>query len=131
MKNLKLFLLAFVLLGCLKSSAQISPQMNFDFLDNTALLKHYSRAELQQLKTTDTLKFKTIVYYYTQSYILTPIPCSNGVCPDVDVNKFDVSKFEKYRLQNTRYIRDFDKYGYRLTLLSVDELEYKLPMHLD
>lgn len=94
---------------------------------NPVLLTHYSEAELGQLYLQDSLKYKTIVYYYTQSFIVEPVTCSE--CRPFDPQKFDVSEYERFRLQSARFTRSFYKYGFKLTLLSVDELEYKLPLH--
>lgn len=92
-----------------------------------AIWKHYTKDQLIEMQQTDTLKLRTIIYYYSESYILTPIPCTN--CVEYNLKKFDVSKVEKYRKKSERFEHDFEKYGVHLTLLSIDELEYKLPIH--
>lgn len=99
-----------------------------DPFQNKAILSHYSVAELQSIKDNNIEKFNTIVYYYTESFILEKISCSD--CITVDLDEFDVFKFEKFRLKDKRYVREYDKYGAKLTLLSIDELTYKLPIHL-
>lgn len=93
------------------------------------LLKHYTAAELHAMETSDTLKFKTIIYYYTQSYIAKPVTCTgcNTFVPD----QFDVFEYERFRKKSSRYHRVWTKYGFELTLLSINELKYKLPIHLN
>jgi len=93
-----------------------------------ALFDHYTPAELLDIQTSDTLKYQTLVYYYGQSFIVEPINCSD--CILTELNHFDVSKYEHLRQKSERYTRTFDKYGFRLTLLAIDELTYKLPIHL-
>lgn len=95
---------------------------------NTAMLAHYTLDELADLQTSDSLKYKSIFYYYTQSFIIEPFDCTDCVNAAV-VSSFDVSKYEEFRMPSVRYTRVFDKYGFKLTLLSVDELVYKLPIH--
>ena len=75
----------------------------------------------------DTAKFNTIVYYYTRSFMAEAIDCSD--CLSFDPLTFDVSVFEHMRKANERYIRVYDKYGFRLTLLSTAEMQYTLPIH--
>lgn len=83
--------------------------------------------DLQNLKTQDSVKYNTIIYYYTNSFIIEKISCAD--CIDVDITLFDVSVYENLRLQNERYTRIVEKFGVKVTLLSVDELVYKMPIH--
>lgn len=124
MRNIFIFLFSVV---CTTSFAQVNGEKLTDPFRNQVILKHYTVDQLTQLQNTDSIKFNTIVYYYTKSFLLIPIECFDCVKPDI--SKFDVSKYEKYRQQSTRYEREFDKYGYKLILLSVDELIYKMPIH--
>jgi hypothetical protein len=94
-----------------------------------ALLLHYTPSQLADIQSSDSLKYQTLVYYYGQSFLLETFSCSD--CVPLDLSYFDVSKYEKLRKQSTRYSRVFDKHGFKLTLLSVDELVYKLPIHLN
>lgn len=91
------------------------------------LLKHYTAAELDDIRTTDSLKYKTLVYYYANSFIIEKFSCTDCV-PVNDFSDFDVSKYEKFRKQSERHAIPFAKYGYRLVLLSTDELMYKIPV---
>lgn len=90
-----------------------------DPINNPVILSHYTVSDLQQVSVQ---KLAAIYYYYTQSFILDSIGCSE--CRAFDPVHFDVSQFEQFRKQNERYVREYSKYGYRLTLLSRDELQY-------
>jgi hypothetical protein len=115
------FLVVFLLSSAITSVAQTTPQaVAKDPFTNPVILSHYTLAELQQLSVK---KLKSITYYYTQSYILDSISCTD--CRVFDRVHFDVSQFEQFRKQNERYVREYSKYGYRLTLLSRDELLYE------
>lgn len=95
--------------------------------ENPVILSHYSVQDLQSLQQTDTTKFNSIVYFYTSSYIFEETECNN--CIPVSAINFDVSEYEYLRQKTSRYTRDFWKYGFKLTLLSINELTYKLPIH--
>jgi len=116
-----------------KSQVSAILEFNSELYDSTfknpILLSHYTIDELKQLKLDDTLKFKTINYYYTKSFIIEKIDCNN--CIQKDIKSFDVSKYEYLREKQKRRLKVFSKYGFKLTLLSIDELEYKLPIHQD
>lgn len=121
---MKLFLLLLFFMPGLILKAQTASLNPFQ---NQVILKHYSVQDLQAMQQTDTLKFKTICYYYTQSFIFKSIKCNT--CPMTTADTFDVSKFEYMRKKDTRFTRHFEKYGYEVTFLSIDELQYKLPIH--
>jgi hypothetical protein len=95
---------------------------------NPVILKHYTTQDLQWMKANDSIKFKTISYYYTQSFIAEKIISCDG-CREFDPFTFDVFDYERFRQKSTRYERIWLKYGFKLTLLSIDELTYKLPIH--
>jgi hypothetical protein len=95
---------------------------------NQVILSHYTVEELKQLQQTDSLKFKTIVYYYTRSFYCESINCND--CIYTDIKTIDISKYEYLRKNNYNYTKDFSKYGVKLTLIATDKLEYKLPIHL-
>lgn len=126
MKSLLLSTLLFLFLIVSPTKAQ-STSNKYDAFTNPVILSHYTVAELQQYQLNDTAKFNAIVYYYTQSYIVEPFICD--VCPPFDPTTFDVSKYEYIRKRSERYTRDFYKYGFKITMLSIDELKYKLPIH--
>jgi hypothetical protein len=108
------------------SQVATSSKLNDPF-QNAVILSHYSTTDLAAIQVSDTVKFNTIEYYYTQSFLLETIACSN--CIAFDASKFDVSTYERFRKKSERYTRAYDKYGFKLTLLSIDELTYKLPIH--
>lgn len=95
---------------------------------NPVILSHYDSIEIALMQSNDTTKFNTVLYYYTQSFIIDTVVCSD--CLPFNVNEFDVSKYEQFREKNTRYIRKYNKQGFQLTLLSMNELLYKLPIHV-
>lgn len=95
--------------------------------ENPVVLNHYSIQDLQSLQQTDTIKFNSIVYYYTSSYIFEERKCND--CVPISADNFDVSEYEYLRQKTSRYTREFKKYGFKLTLLSINELTYKLPIH--
>ncbi|HTL82722.1 MAG TPA: hypothetical protein VL651_13505 [Bacteroidia bacterium] len=86
--------------------------------------QHYTNADLQQM---DSTKLKTIIYYYTQSFTVTPIACTD--CVPFDSVNFDVSQYEAVRQWNTTYARDYDKYGFRLTLVPIKDMQYRMPIY--
>lgn len=94
---------------------------------NPIILNHYTVQDLQALEQSDTVKFNSINYYYTASYIFEQSSCTE--CTPLPASSFDVSQYEYLRLKSKRFTRDFWKYGFKLTLLSIDELTYKLPIH--
>lgn len=121
---MKLFLcLVFLILG-FAVDAQ-TPSLNP--FQNQVILKHYSVQDLQAMQQADTLKFKTICYYYTQSFSFKSKKCDG--CPPVTVDMFDVSEYEYMRKKDKRFTRHFEKYGFEITFLAIDELQYKLPIH--
>lgn len=91
-----------------------------DPFQNPVILSHYTLAELQSVVPQ---KLTAINYYYTESFILDSIECSQ--CRPFNRASFDVSQFEQFRKQSERYVRIYSKYGYKLTLLSRDEMQYE------
>jgi hypothetical protein len=124
-----LLLLFTFFLWCTKVQGQTLPDsVSKANRPNKAMLAHYTAAELDEIKTLDPAKYQTIFYYYTQSYLIQTFDCNDCV-PRNDFSDFDVFVYEKYRQQSSRRVLPFEKYGYRLILLSVDELAYQLPIH--
>ena len=123
---------AFVFLCTISMVAQHAPANTLiDYTGkvylNPVILKHYTSEQLHQMEKQDSLKFKTIVYYYTKSFIVEKITCTE--CRTFMPQHFDVSAYERFRKKSERYSRIWTKYGFKLTLLSIDELTYKLPMY--
>lgn len=121
---MKLSILIFFYLLSLTIKGQTPLSKPFE---NPVILNHYSIQDLQFLQETDSIKFKSIIYYYTSSFIFEERKCND--CIPVSIDNFDVSQYEYLRQKNSRYTRDFWKYGFKLTLLSINELTYKLPIH--
>jgi hypothetical protein len=117
LKNLIFFII--FLLAELFSYGQVSSPKTISPFNNPVILKHYSLTDLQQVSPK---KLAAIDYYYTHSFILDSIACNE--CRLFDKKNFDVSEFEQFRKENERYVREYTKYGYRLTLLSRDEMLY-------
>jgi hypothetical protein len=115
------FLLFYLISLC--STAQIP---NSDPYQNTIILQHYSIQDLQSLQQTDSVKYNALKYYYTQSFMFLNELCN---CDPLLVEDFDVSQYEYLREKSKRITRHFEKYGFKITLLSIDELLYKLPIH--
>lgn len=108
--------------------AQDTTSFSYKSKANKVILKHYSFNQLQELKAIDSVKFNTIHYYYKNSFIINTIPCTD--CIAFDLSDFDVTWVEKLRKKSNRVEYTFDKYGFKVILLSIDELVYKMPIHL-
>jgi|GEM_PF-1596055 len=92
------------------------------------LLLHYSLEDLNDLYLNNLQKYLTLHYYFTNSYFVSNVDLTENVSP-FDLKSFDVSKYEKHRLQNDRVDVYDHKHGLRITLLAISELELKLPIH--
>jgi hypothetical protein len=77
------------------------------------------------MEANNPVKYNAITYYYTQSYIVESIECTN--CVPADPAYFDIAAYETLRKKSERVVMTYKKYGIRLTLFSIDELKYKLP----
>jgi hypothetical protein len=134
MKNLSIYLSAlFILLcmGAVKAQTTITYTSTNELGSSTydpRVLTYYSVEELNDIKANDPEKFTTIVYYYTQSYLLQIVDCFE--CNPVDPSKFDISRYEGLRKKSTTVVYDNDKEGFKLILLPVNSLEYKLPFQV-
>ena len=98
-----------------------------DPFKNKVILSHYSVSQLQQIHATDSMKFNVINYYYNQSFIIEHVDCVN--CTPINLTDFDITQYEHLRKRHERVTHSFYKFGFKLTLLSIDELTYKLPIH--
>lgn len=101
--------------------------LRFNPFDNAIILKHYTVQELKNYQINDSLKFKMIAYYYTQSFSVEKMTCDE--CPDFNPETFDVSDYEYLRDKEKVVSRGFYKYGFKLTLIPISKLKYKLPIH--
>jgi hypothetical protein len=106
----------------LQTHAQIDP---VDPFQNYAIRLHYDSLELATIAQNDSVKFNTIRYYYTQSYLFETTACQ---CTPPSADHFDISEYEYLRKRNVRVERYFEKYGFKLTLFAINELQYRLPI---
>jgi hypothetical protein len=90
-------------------------------------MMHYTQEQLEELAVQDTVQLNSIVYYFTASFIVESVQCFD--CIPFDSTTFDVSRFEHLRKQDTVYTRTFGKYGFRLTLVPIDQLPYTYEIH--
>lgn len=108
----------FVIITSFSFAQSSQKKIEKNIFENPVILSHYSLTDLKEISPQ---KREAIYFYFTQSYILDSIACSE--CRPFSPETFDVSKFEQFRKQSERYIRTYSKYGFKLTLLSKDELE--------
>lgn len=95
---------------------------------NTPIIMHYYTAEqLQELAAADTNEFNSLVFYFTASFKVEPVECSD--CIPFDSAMFDITRFEHLRHQDTVFVREFTKYGFRLTIYPVNSLPYQYAIH--
>jgi ribosome biogenesis GTPase A len=102
---------------------QIKP--NFD----KRLEIHYTRDELQNLQETNPEKLELINYYYTKSYRIEMIPMEETI--PFDLNSFDIFIYEKERDRVLEKMVTDYKRGIRIFLTPINELQFKLPIHLE
>jgi hypothetical protein len=106
---------------------QTKAQTNLtDIFQNYAVRLHYDSLDLATIQQSDSTKFNTIRYYYTQSYLFETTEC---LCTPPSADTFDISQYEYLRKKNVRVERYFEKYGFKLTLVALHELHYRLPIH--
>ncbi|CAN5134612.1 hypothetical protein BH09BAC5_BH09BAC5_03730 [soil metagenome] len=120
MKHLyyRLIVVVFIVL----SGSKVSAQTAAEAMTHPVINQYYTPEQLLYLEQNDTAKLASIIYYFTQSFIVEPIQCSD--CLPFDSLNFDISKSEYLRLDTTTYIRVFDKYGFKLILLPISEMPY-------
>lgn len=107
----------------LKTKAQTG---SADPFQNYAIRLHYDSLELVSIQQNDSSKFNSIRYYYTQSYVFETVEC---LCTPPSAATFDISQYEYMRKKNVRVERYFEKYGFKLTLMAINEMPYRLPIH--
>lgn len=91
------------------------------------MLNHYSASDLEEIKNEDSLKFVSLIYYYSRSFILEKIDCED--CLSFDFADFDISMYENKRQENDNVTIINNKYGFMLTLIACKDLLHKLPIH--
>lgn len=109
------------------TSVRLSAQTMEQALSNPVIMHYYTPEQLQELITADSNEFRSVVYYFTLSYRVERIECFE--CIPFDSATFDVTKFEHLRLQDSVYTREFDKYGFKLTLYPISSLPYEYAIH--
>jgi hypothetical protein len=82
--------------------------------------------ELASIQQNNPAKFNSILYYYLQSYEFETTDC---LCTPPSADTFDISQYEYLRKRNVRVERYFEKYGFKLTLMAINEMPYRLPIH--
>jgi len=121
---------AFMLIGIqLPMMAQTTAQTDRNDQPNSSsrLLVHYTVDELDEMQINFPEKYAAVRYYHLKSYIVEPL---EGFDLTVDLNTFDISPFERYRHQTETVVKTDWKKGIRITFIPVQDLEYKLPIHL-
>jgi hypothetical protein len=96
-------------------------------MQHPVILKYYTPAQLTYMEQNDTAELASIIYYFTKSFIVVPIECTD--CIPFDSTNFDVTKYEHLRLRDDTYIRTFDKYGFKLILVPINQLPYQYAIH--
>jgi hypothetical protein len=99
--------------------------LNYNIEIDSIIMKNYGLAEYPNI-VQDSVKYNLLKYYHTESFIIEYLFCTD--CVKIDYDKFDILPFESLRQENTRYVRNYDKYGFKLTLLARSELLYLMPI---
>ena len=109
--------------GFLQTKAQTG---NADPFQNYTIRQHYDSLELVAMQQNDPAKLSSLLYYYRQSFEFETTDC---LCTPPLADTFDISQYEYLRKRNVRVVRYFEKYGFKLTLLAINEMTYRLPIH--
>lgn len=112
------FSLFFLFCGFI-SSAQTSTDKNP--YTSRVIAKYYSKEELQFIETNHPEKFKKIKYYYLHSFIVSDMNCTT--CPDYNPELIDIREYNHLRKPYERVTITNEEFGYRVTLLSEQEVE--------
>ena len=111
-----------VLSGCLFCFLSISiaaqtttstPELDF------RIKKHYSDAQIAEITLKHPAKIKQLNFYFQKSYVIL----GPKKCETIDLEKFDVMDYEKYRKMDERVIVGLSREGHILELLSIKELQ--------
>lgn len=106
---------------------KLSAQTVAEAMTHPVIMKYYTQEQLLEIEANDSTELKSIIYYFTQSFTVIPIECDD--CLPFDSLNFDIMKFEYLRQKEQTYIRTFDKYGFKLILLPVNQLPYVYAIH--
>ena len=97
-------------------------QRTQEALSNPVIMHYYTVEQINELAANDTTELNAVIYYFTLSYRVEPIACFD--CIPFDSASFDITKYEHLRLEDEVFVRDFDKYGFRLTLYPINAMPY-------
>lgn len=103
----------------LSASAQAEKLLKEQYLP--ILHEKYTELELKEIKEKEPQKMNLLIYYYGKSFLIENLDCNN--CLRKDPRTIDISRYEAHRKVHQRWVHDFEKWGLRLTLLAIDELE--------
>ena len=98
--------LAFIAIACLLIPVTGWSQSLDIALNNPVIMKYYTAEQLQELAETDTAELNSIVYYFTQSFTVEPVECTD--CIPFDSAAFDITKWEYLRERDSVYTREFN-----------------------
>ena len=112
---LKLLLILLTISVSGYSYAQISEEAAITLIESK-----YSQEEITEMKSSDPVKYKKLVFYYANSWILVR---NENAETQLDENKIDVSRFEVQRAKDQRTEIIISQYNDKLVLLSQNELD--------
>lgn len=115
-----------ILLFCIITGTKVYSQTAAEAMTHPVIMRYYTASELQYLEANAPQKLAAIIYYYTASFVVEPISCND--CVPFDSTQFDVSQYEQFRQLDQAYVRVYEKYGFKLTLLPVSQLVYTIPI---
>jgi hypothetical protein len=92
------------------------------------LLNDYTSEQLDEIRVQDPEMYTALNYYYTQSYVLEIVECQE--CTPVDPATFNIGQWEILRQREDYRIWTNYKRGFKITLIPISKMEYKLPVHL-
>lgn len=92
------------------------------------MLHDYTVEQLDEIKTLDPEMYTALTYYYTQSYLLETFDC--GECTPIDPATFNIGEWENLRKREDYRVWTNYKRGFKLTLIPMTKMDYKLPVHL-
>lgn len=123
------FILFFASTGVLVAQSSVDNHENIITAQSVdRLLLHYSQQEIDEIREYDNLKYQSVLYYYYHSFTLEFIECND--CIPFDTKTFDISRYEKYRKKSEPSLFKDVKRGIIVHLTPVEQMTFKLPIHL-
>ena len=98
-----------------------------DPVSNPVILKYFNPQQVENMRLNDTLAYNTLIYVLTESFSLEKLTCTD--CSETDLQFIDVMDWEYLRKNNETVTAEFPKYGFKITLVPVEEMKYRLPVH--